>query len=98
MTLPSGWHPEDADDLFSAFDQNWLSSVSVADIFDRPAVGLPNRALDYTADDQAAELSATSFSSARQLTDAAALMEQVLTLETTVEAQVLDEALATLSQ
>ncbi|MCD6641197.1 MAG: hypothetical protein LT071_14965, partial [Nocardioides sp.] len=98
LTLPSRWQPEEADALFSAFDEPWLSSVSVADLAARPALPLPDSSLAYPALHQRAELPATSFAAATRLDQAASLMEDVLTLETTVESQVRDEALVTLSQ
>lgn len=98
LTLPSRWQPEDADALFSAFDEPWLSSVSVVDLASRPALPLPESSLAYPALHQRAELPATSFAAATRLDEAASLMEDVLTLETTVESQVRDEALVTLSQ
>jgi hypothetical protein len=98
LTLPPDWHPDDATDLFSAFSEDWLDSVSVPDVAARPAVGQPRAALAYTDEDVDAELGAGNFTTARNLTDSATLLEQVLTLQTTIESQILDEALTTLSQ
>ena len=98
VTLPSGWSPEDAGALFSAFDERWLSSVAVADVAGRQAVGVPGSALAYTEEDMAGELGAANFLAADRLSQAAALLEEVLAAETTVQQQVDDELLVTLSQ
>lgn len=98
VTLPSGWSPEDATALFSAFEEPWLRSVDVATVEDRQAVGIPGRALAYTEEDVAAELDSANFLAADRLVQAGALLEEVLALQTLVERQVRDEALVTLSQ
>lgn len=98
VTLPTGWRPEQPAEFFAQLEQRWLTAVSVPEVADRSAAGVPARALAYTDEDLEAELNATNFATAQQLMDAATLLEKVLTLQTTVEAQVLDSALASLSQ
>jgi hypothetical protein len=98
VTLPPDWHPDDASDLFSAFEQPWLSAASVPDVAARPGVDQPEAALAYTDEDERTELTSDNFAAARSYTDTATLVEQVLTLQTTIEAQVLDEVLVSLSQ
>jgi hypothetical protein len=98
VTLPAVWRGEDAEAFFDELDQPWLDIVPVEEIADRSAVGLPSSSLNYTADDQRAELDAGSFTAATRATDAAHVFEEVLFLETTIEAHVRDEALVTLSE
>jgi hypothetical protein len=99
VTLPTVWRGDDAEAFFDGLDQPWLDLVPVEEVADdRNAVGLPSSSLNYTADDQAAELGAGSFTAATRATNAAHLLEQVLLFQTTIEAQVRDEALVTLSE
>ena len=62
------------------------------------ATGVPARTLAYTDTDAERELGAPAFAAATRATDTSAVVEQVLTLETMIEAQVLDEVLVTLSE
>ncbi|MCF6378484.1 DUF6049 family protein [Nocardioides KLBMP 9356] len=100
ITMPTVWRGEDAAAFFEDLEQPWLDIVPVEQIADQPgnAVGQPASALNYTTKDQAAELGAGSFTAATRATNAATVLEQVLTLQTTIEAQVRDEALVTLSE
>lgn len=100
ITMPTVWRGEDAAAFFDQLEQPWLDAVPVEQIADEPnnAVGQPAAALNYTTKDQAAEISAGNFTVASRATDAANLLEQVLRLQTTIEAQVRDEALVTLSE
>lgn len=98
LTLPSRWDEADAAVLFSLFDRPWLSPAPLLDVADRRAVELEPESMPYPEADQEHELDADSFATAEDFLDTAAVMEDVLTAETTVEAQVLDEALVTLSQ
>lgn len=65
---------------------------------DRSAVGQPASSLNYTDQQAEIEIGAGNFTAATRATDAASLLEQVLYLRTTVEAQVRDEVLVTLSE
>ena len=97
MTLPAAWHGTDAAAFFDGLEQPWLDVVPVEQIADdRSAVGLPSSKLNYTGQED--ELPARSFAAATTATDAAALLEQVLYFRTTIEAQVADETLVTLSE
>ncbi len=98
MTLPTAWRGEDAEVFFDQLEQPWLELVPVAELADRQAVGLPASSLNYTDTDQRRELDASGFTAATRATDAAALLEQVLFFRTTIEAQVRDEVLVTLSE
>ena len=99
LTLPTVWRGEDAAIFFDQLQQPWLDLVPVEEIADeRSAVGQPASSLTYTDEDQQAEIGAASFTAADRATDAANLLEQVLSLQTTVEAQVRDEVLVTLSE
>lgn len=97
VMLPGSWDAGQAGTLLDALDQSWIGPETVSDLADEQAAGVPATSLVYTDDDAMAELDARSFARAAELTDAASLMEEVLALETTVEEQVLDEALTTLS-
>ena len=98
MTLPTAWRGDDAEAFFDQLEQPWLELVPVAELADRQAVGLPASSLNYTDTDQQRELDASSFTAATRATDAATLFEQVLFFRTTIEAQVSDEVLVTLSE
>jgi hypothetical protein len=98
VTLPTVWRGEDAESFFTDLDQPWLDLVPVSEVAVRPAVDLPDASLTYTDADLAAELDASHFSAATRATDASTLLEQVLALQTRIEAQVRDETLVTLSE
>jgi hypothetical protein len=98
VAMPSGWSPEDATALFSAFEEPWLTSVGVPEIEQRSAAGIPSLALKYTEEDMAGELDPANFLAADRLIQSSSVLEEVLALQTTVERQVRDEALVTLSQ
>ncbi len=100
ITMPAVWRGEDAAAFFDQLEQPWLDIVPVEQIADDTsnAVGRPASALNYTTRDQATEIGAGNFTAATRATNAAGLLEQVLSLQTTIEAQVRDEALVTLSE
>ncbi len=98
VTIPSGWDPADAASFFSGLDEPWLDVVGVTDVAGRPATDLPASSLAYTETDVAAELDVANFGAATDASDTATLLEQVLSSQTTIEAQVRDEVLVTLSQ
>ncbi|MCW2736343.1 MAG: hypothetical protein JWN97_987 [Nocardioides sp.] len=97
VKLPTVWRGEDAASFFTDLEQPWLDLVPVAEVADRSATGVPASSLVYTDTDVQAELGAAGFVAARRATDRATLLEQVLTLQTTIETQVGDEAMVTLS-
>ncbi|RYB88608.1 hypothetical protein EUA06_20180 [Nocardioides glacieisoli] len=99
LTLPTVWRGEDAAAFFDELEQPWLDIVPVEEIADdRNAVGQPASTLNYTTEDQAAEIGAGNFTAATRATNAANLLEQVLLRQTTIEGQVRDEALVTVSE
>ena len=98
VTLPTVWRGEDAASFFADLDQPWLDIVPVTSVAERSAKGVSADNLAYTEADLAAELEPASFTAATRASDAAALLEDVLTLETTLEQQVRDEVLVTLSE
>lgn len=98
VTLPTVWRGEDAESFFSELDRPWLDLVPVAEVAARGAVGVKASSLSYTDVDRDAELDAVAFGAATRATDASTLLERVLTLQTTIEQQVRDEALVTLSE
>ena len=98
VTLPTVWRGEDAESFFDDLDQSWLDIVPVTTVAEGSPVEVSTDNLLYTETDLAAELDPTSFTAATRATDTAALLEDVLTLETTLEHRVLDEALVTLSE
>lgn len=98
VTLPTVWRGVDAASFFSRLDRPWLDLVPVAEVAERGAVGVKASGLSYTELDQEAELDAVAFAAAARATDASALLERVLTLQTRIEQQVRDEVLVTLSE
>ena len=98
LTVPTDWDAGDMETLFEAFDTPWLDADSISQITALPATGSSRKALDYTDEAVAAELSSITFATTRRATDTSALLEEVLTLQSTVEVQVLDELLTNLSE
>jgi hypothetical protein len=98
VTLPTVWRGRDAESFFAELDQPWLDLVPVTSVAARAATGVPATNLAYTDADLAAELPAGNFAVAQRAEDRASLLEAVLTRETTIEAQVRDEVMVTLSQ
>ncbi len=98
VTLPTVWRGEDAGVFFDDLAQSWLDVVPVNPLADLSATGVPATSLAYTDADLDQELSAANFVAAARATDLASLVEEVLTLQTTVETQVRDEVLVTLSE
>jgi hypothetical protein len=98
VTLPTVWRGEDATRFFDELDQPWLDVVPFDDVANGEPTIVPDETLAYTDTDVGDELSAASFSAATRATDAAAVLEEVLSLQTTIETQVGDEVLVTLSQ
>jgi len=98
VTLPTVWRGEDAASFFTDLEQPWLDVVDVADVASGPATDVVASDLTYTDADLADELDVANFTAAARAADAAALTEEVLTLQSTIEAQVRDEVLVTLSE
>jgi hypothetical protein len=98
VTLPTVWRGEDAESFFEDLDQPWLDIVPVSEVADRAAVGVPASSLAYTDTDVGTELDSVAFTVASRATEKATLLEGVLSLQTTIEHQVRDEALVTLSE
>lgn len=98
VTLPTVWGGDDATSFFEDLEQSWLEVVPVADVAGRSARGLPASSLAYTDDDIEVELPASGFALAREASARATVLEQVLELQTAIEAQVRDEVLVTLSE
>lgn len=97
MMLPSDWQPTDPSALLDGLDVSWLNPVSVGDVSPGSAVALNGSALDYTAEDEAAELDIFNFSAADQLSTQADLLAGVLSLPNLLRPQVGDEVLMSLS-
>ena len=98
VTLPTVWRGEDAAVFFDDLDQSWLDLVPVTSIAARSATDVSDTTLAYTDADRDEELDPANFAAVSRTMDAATLLEQVLTLQTTVEARVRDEVLVTLSE
>ncbi|KRE94147.1 hypothetical protein ASG76_12195 [Nocardioides sp. Soil774] len=98
VTLPTVWRGEDAATFFQRLDRPWLDVVPVEAVAARTPVGVPASRLLYSDTDRDAELDAASFAAATRATAASTLLEQVLTLQTTIEQQVRDEVLVSLSE
>jgi hypothetical protein len=98
VTLPTVWRGEDAASFFTDLEQSWLEVVPVGQVAARQAAGVKASSLSYTDADVEAELDASAFAAVTGATDAATLLEQVLSSVTRVEALVRDEVLVTLSE
>lgn len=98
VTLPTVWRGEDAAQFFADLEQPWLEVVPFEDVADRVPVDVPESDLAYLETDIEDELSPASFSAATRASDAATVLEDVLSLQTTIETQVADEVLVTLSE
>lgn len=98
VTLPTVWRGSDALSFFAGLQQDWLDVVPVGEVAAGVAEEVPDTSLAYTDSDVTAELDAASFTTATRATDSSTLLEQVLSLVTTVEIQVRDEVLVTLSE
>lgn len=98
VTLPTVWRGEDAAAFFADLEQPWLDLVPAGEVADRSASGVKAANLAYNESDRAAELDAGNFAAATRASDAAALLEQVLTRQTRLEASVREEVLVTLSE
>lgn len=98
LMLPADWHPDDPAALFEGLaDVPWLRPVSVDAVSARSAESLTATDLAYTDEDLGAELTSSSFTAAQAMLGAADQMAAVLTRPSTVQGQLRDEALATLS-
>lgn len=97
VTLPTRWQPDNADIFFDALEQPWLRPVELASVEQGVATEVSAAGLAYTDEDASKEVGAAAFDGARSLIDVASLTERLLTLATTIERQVHDEALASLS-
>ena len=98
LTVPSGWKPADAASFFAGLSEPWLNVVAVPGVADPAAPDLPASSLAYTETDETDELDAAHFDAATAASDAATVLEGVLSAQTTIETQVRDELLVTLSQ
>ncbi|MCY7400935.1 MAG: DUF6049 family protein [Nocardioides sp.] len=98
LTVPSGWEPADAASFFGGLGEPWLNVIGVPEVADRLATDLPDSSLAYTETDETDELDIAHFDAATDVSDTATVLEGVLSAETTIEAQVRDELLVTLSQ
>lgn len=98
VTLPTVWRGEDAASFFTDLEQPWLDLVPFGDVAAGTPKGVPAASLTYTDDDVAEELGAAAFTAANRAGADATLLEQVVIPVTTIEAQVRDELLVTLSE
>lgn len=98
VELPTTWEGAEATSFFTGLDQPWLRPVSVTSLQARQARAVNASSLLYSDTDVEAEVPMAGFLAAERANDAAALLEDVLTLQTTVAVQVGDEAFVTLSE
>ena len=98
VTLPTVWRGEDASSFFTDLEQPWMEVVDVADVAAGTATDALSSDLAYTDEDLTEELDEANFTAAARAMDTATLTETVLTLPTTIESQVRDEVLVTLSE
>ena len=98
VELPTTWEGDEATSFFDGLDQSWLRPVSVTSLQARQAKAVSASSLLYPDTEVEAEIPEAGFLAAERADEAAALLEEVLTLQTTVGVQVGDEALVTLSE
>ncbi len=79
--------------FWNGLDPAWLNLTTVADATDRPATQVDPDSLTYPADQETAELTFAVFSEVEQLILAGDTLQNMLTADVTVAADVRDEAL-----
>lgn len=95
--LPQGWAPETSDGFFEGLDTGWLHLTTVDQISRRTGRDLPADRLVYPDSQREAELDTLDFAAANDLAEAGAALQNLLTLNDQVGAQVRDEALTDVS-
>lgn len=97
VVLPSAWSPTSTTEFFEGLDVPWLD-LTTLDSLDSPRVLRADPdGLQYPAWQTARELDAANFSSAEALVDAGLTLQNLLLRNDRVAADVLDEALVSLS-
>ena len=94
VALPLEWEPGEASAFFSGLDVDWLELSTVADATDRDGSVVDPAELDYPETQQRRQLDPEAFDAVRELVGAGELLQNLLTLNTTVSATVTDQALA----
>jgi hypothetical protein len=79
--------------FWNGLEPAWLNLTTVADATDRPATQVDPDSLTYPADQETAELPSAVFSEVEQLILAGDTLQNVLTADVSVAAEVRDEAL-----
>lgn len=98
VAFPSTWSPEADSDFFGGLDDlGWLDLTTVDNAASRPGTEVPVGELDYPEEQADLELQAGTFAAAQDLTDAGVTLQNLLTLNDQVGAEVRDEALTDLS-
>lgn len=98
VVLPPDFAPEDAEGFFAGLDEApWLELTTVADVADEAATPVAAEDLVYPRFQERRELDASDFDTAERLRTAGTTLQYLLTRNTTVGAEVADEAATGLS-
>ncbi|GAB3198441.1 DUF6049 family protein [Nocardioides hungaricus] len=98
VVLPSTWSPPADSDFFAGLDDlDWIDLTTVDGASSRPGTAVPAGDLDYPEEQDQLELDATSFAAAQDLVGAGETLQNLLTLNDQVAAEVRDEAFTDLS-
>ncbi len=97
VVMPSQWRPSDASAFFSGLDVDWLSLTTVDDAADRAGRTVSAEDLAYPAVQRRRQLEPASFAAFDDLVAAGATLQNLLTSNVGVAAEVTDQALTGLS-
>jgi hypothetical protein len=97
VTLPATWRPGTAPGFFSGLDLPWLHLTDVGTVRSEPAVPVPADRLSYPDAQADLELDAGRFAAADALVRSGDMLQNLLTQNDTVGAEIRDEAYTDLS-
>lgn len=95
--FPSTWVPGSTVGFWSGLDLPWLHLTTVADAMQRTGVDVPVERLDYPDSQRRLEVAASTFAAADGLARSGETLQNLLTENETVAAEVQDEAWTDLS-
>ena len=95
--FPSTWAPESTIDFWEGLDLPWLHLTTVSDAMDRTGVDVPVDRLDYPETQRRFELDPSAFAAADALAGSGETLQNLLTRNDTVAADVRDESYTDLS-
>ena len=95
--LPASWTPESASTFWQGLDLDWLNLTTVASAMQRAGTDVPVRRLTYPDRQAELQLDASSFAATDALVRAGDTLQNLLTVNDQVAAEVRDEAWTDLS-